>query len=143
LQQGQYRAARAAFVSASVYNPSDALVRQRMELSNTLARIDPTPRGLTSIEKYRSSLEILQMAESALQPCAAQHEPAASDDLEQLLTDAKNATPGQIPAHVTNEMSEQVLALAQKLWQARVKFCGAANSTAEEPLRLIMAKLAE
>lgn len=143
LQQGQYRAARAAFVSASVYNPNDALVRQRMELLNTLARIDPTPRGLTSIEKYRRSLEILQMAESALKPCAAQHETAASDELEQLLGEAENAMPSQIPAHVTNEMSEQVLGLAQKLWQTRVELCGAANSSAEEPLRLIMAKLAE
>jgi tetratricopeptide (TPR) repeat protein len=143
LQQGQFRAARAAFVSASVYNPSDALLRQRLELLNTLAKIDPTPRGLSSIEKYRRSIDILQMAQAAFEPCVAQHTGASSGEWKQLLTDAKNTISQKAPAHPANEISEQILALAQKLWRARVNLCGAANSTAEEPLRLIMAKLAE
>ncbi len=143
LQRGDYRAARAAFVSASVYRPKDATIRERMELLNTLTGIDPTPRRLRSMEKYRRSLEILQMANGDLEQCAAEHGTAASGEVTELLADAKNAVTNKPPVHVTNEMSEEVLGLAQKLWQARIKFCGAVTSAKEEPLRLIMAKLAE
>jgi hypothetical protein len=57
------------------------------------------------------------------------------DDCDKVL--AKKA-----PTHVTNELAESRLALAEQLWQARMKTCGASTSEEEHALRLIMTKLA-
>ena len=47
------------------------------------------------------------------------------------------------PAQITNELAESNLAEAERLWKASLARCGLSTSAAEEPLRLIMLKLAQ
>ncbi len=137
LEQGQYGAARAAFLQGSFQHPNDASIRSHLETLNTVVALDPTLRQLTSEEKYRRSLRILEMARAGLAQCAAQNP---------LVALAATALSAKAPAHVTNEDAEKVLALAQQAWRARNDTCGGAvpESAAgkAEALSLLMKKLA-
>jgi len=127
LEQGQYRDAHAAFLAALRYRPEDPSIRRQLDLSSALTDLDPTPRLLTSLEKYRRSLHILQLAYDNLNGCIANR-----PEVSRLLS-------RKPPSNPTNELSEGVLATAEKIWQA----CGAGVSPKVDPLRLIMQKLAE
>ncbi len=143
LEEGDYRAAKAAFITAFAHDREDASVRERMELSNTMTALDPTPRRLSSAEKYRRSMHILDLSRTSLDECLTSHPGAGSSDSEELLGAAQQSLSSKPPAHVTNELSEQTLGLAERIWQARMKACGESTATDEEPLRLIMARLAQ
>ena len=123
LEQGQYRAARVAFLQAS-YHHSDASVAPRLELANTLTALDPTPRQLRSMEKYERSLRILRLTREDLAQHMTQNPllvggDAVSRETVELLTDADDAVSKKTPQHVTNELAEQSLTLAEKIWKAR------------------------
>lgn len=143
LQLGDYRAARSAFLKASQRDSRDSHIRDDLELSNTLAALDPTVRQLRSIEKYRRSLRILELARSSLAACVSGQPAQADIQPQSLLSAADKALAAKTPALVSNEMAENVLDLAGRLWQARLKICGSATESGEEPLRLIMIKLAQ
>jgi thioredoxin-like negative regulator of GroEL len=142
LEQGDYRAAHSAFLAASSHAQDDTLIRLRLELLSTLTSLDPTPRRLPSLEKYRRSVRILQLADTDLNGCIAKHPPPVSDETAQLLSTGQTTLAAQ-PTTATNELSEGVLSLAEKTWQARLQACGPSTSSDEEPLRLIMGKLAQ
>lgn len=144
LQLGDYRVAQRAFATASTYRPGDPSIQQRVELSDTLASLDPTSRKLPSMEKYRRSLRILDLGNSALIHCIADHPLLQSAETLQLLNSANDVLTAKPRAGAANEVAEDVLGLAGKIWQARVQGCGAGTSSAdEEALRLIMERLAE
>jgi tetratricopeptide (TPR) repeat protein len=143
LQIGDYRAAREAFLSAAARKPHDPAIQKKVELATTLHGLDPTARKLTSNEKYRRSLEILALARDDLQNCLATNPTGASDATRQLLTSLKDTLTQKTPAAVTNELAEQVLSLAEDALHTRINLCGKAVSPGEEPLRMIMEKLAQ
>lgn len=143
LAQGQYHAAHTAFAAALRHKPGDTSIQPRLELASTLTELDPTPRRLSSMEKYRRSLHILQLAYTGLQSCFAKTGAAPSSKIAQLLTAAQATIANTNPADVANELSEAVLGLTQKIWEARVEICGANVSSDDEPLRLIMNNLAQ
>ncbi|MFZ0594631.1 MAG: tetratricopeptide repeat protein [Bryobacteraceae bacterium] len=142
LQSGEYQLAHEAFLAAAARTPNDPSIRRELDLASTLEGLDPTSRKLTSTEKYRRSRQILDLARSDLQRCATSHAGTNSSDAGQLLASAGNLATSKMPATINNEMAEGVLSLAEKLWQARFKICGASASPDEEPLRLIVEKLA-
>ncbi|MGI8746241.1 MAG: tetratricopeptide repeat protein [Bryobacteraceae bacterium] len=132
LVAGQYRPAVAAFVAAFRRRPDEPNLRQRMEFSSLMSGLDPTARQLSSMEKYRRSLHILDLTRASYQKCTGKSQTA--DQVP---------PPNKPPPHVNNEVAEQKLALAEQIWRARINECGASTSKEEEPLRLIMAKLAQ
>lgn len=132
LAAGQYHAAVTAFVAAFQRRPSDPSLHQRMEFSSLMSWLDPTRRQLSSAEKYQRSLRILELARAAYEKCSRQ--PIAADG---------EVPPVKPPTHVTNELAEEKLATAQQLWRDRISACGPNTSKEEEPLHLIMAKLAQ
>ncbi len=127
LERGRYREARNAFLQALRRKPGDPAILERSGLSSTMAALDPTPRRLPSLEKYARSLHILELTQESLEKCTG----AA----------AQAAVPPKPPAHVTNEMAEGNLALAEQMWRERVKACGPDTAKADEALRLIMEKI--
>jgi len=143
LELGQYREAHAAFLVALRYKPEDPSIRRRLDLSNALTELDPTPRRLASIEKYRRSLHILQLAYDDRNKCVAKRPGVPPAETAQLLSAAHDVLSRKLPPNATNELSEGVLGIAEKIWQTRVKACGASVSPDEEPLRLIIEKLAQ
>jgi thioredoxin-like negative regulator of GroEL len=142
LEQGQYRDAHTAFLGALRYKPEDPAIRRRLELSSALTDLDPTPRRLASMEKYRRSLHILQLAYDDLDACLAKHPWTPSAETTQLISTAQGALSSKPAPNATNELSEGVLGAAEKTWRARIEACGAEVSPDEEPLRLIIEKLA-
>lgn len=143
LQMGNYRAAREAFLSAAARKPNDPAIQKKVQLSTTLNALDPTARKLTSNEKYRRSLQILELARSELQSCLSTNPAGVSDSTRQLLTSIDDTLSKKPPTAVTNELAEQVLGLAEDTLQARIKLCGKAVSPNQEVLTLIMEKLAQ
>ena len=143
LQLGEYRLAHKAFLTASNDNPGDASIRRQVELSDTLAALDPTSRKLTSMEKYRRSLRILDLARSDLDHCVASHPELASEEARQLLASANDTLTNETPTEATNEIAENQLNLVEQTWQARIKICGPAISPDEDALRLIVERLAQ
>jgi tetratricopeptide (TPR) repeat protein len=143
LERGEYRNAHSAFLAALRYKPQDASIQRRLELSNTLAELDPTPRRLASMEKYRRSVRILRLAYDDLNACIAKGTGTPSAATAQLLSAGRDALAGKPPSQATNEVSEGVLGVAEKTWQARVAACGSSVSSEEEPLRLIIEKLSQ
>jgi tetratricopeptide (TPR) repeat protein len=143
LEQGRYRNAHAAFLTAYYDKPDNPAIRPKMELSRTLTELDPTSRRLPTMEKYNRSLHILQLVYADFTACSAKQAKPMPDETRTLLAADEAALAKQNPAHVTNEVSEGVLGLAEKTWQARIETCGANTSPDEETLRLIVEKLAQ
>jgi hypothetical protein len=131
LEQGRYNAARAAFLQASLQAPDDPSIRSHLQMLDTVVGLDPTLRQLTSDEKYRRSVRVLDMARSGLGTCA----PASP-----LIPSAVAILSSRAPAHATNEASESVLTLAETLWRARNDACRA-RAGDEDVLNLLMKKL--
>jgi tetratricopeptide (TPR) repeat protein len=132
LEEGQYSAARSAFVQASYDQPGNASVESHLRMLNMVVALDPTIRQLTSEEKYRRSILLLERAQRELAACA----PASP-----LLSSADTMLHGKLPAHVNNEDAETVLALAQSIWRAWDNGCGARPGS-DEVVNLLMKKLA-
>jgi tetratricopeptide (TPR) repeat protein len=143
LQRGEYSLAHEAFLSAATHKREEPSIRRQLELSSALMALDPTPRKLTSMEKYRRSLRILAMAHSALDLCITKHPELNSEQTQVLLATANDMLTNKPRTGVTNEIAEQVLDLAEKMWHVRINICGSATSPDEEPLTLIMKKLAQ
>ncbi len=134
LQEGNYRAAGQAYFRALLRDPGNKRVRDRVMTLTGVTGLDPTPRELTSAEKYRRSVRILQLTRDTLGECTA---PASDADL---LKASDSLVAGKMPAHATNEMAEQVLQLAVKLWQSEPGACQRRIAD-QTTLGLIMKKL--
>lgn len=143
LSEGDFHAAHSSFAVASARNPNDPSIHLRLDLSTALTALDPTPRWLSSIDKYRRSLRILQLATEDLNQCVANHPSVATGEGNELLESANEALSQKPAKQITNELSEGLLGIAEKLWQARTKSCGYATTADSEPLRLIMEKLSK
>jgi tetratricopeptide (TPR) repeat protein len=140
LEQGQYNAARSAFLQGFFRDPNNASLRSHLQTLNTVVGLDPTLRQLTSREKYRRSTRILDMTRTGLASCLEKNPEAGASDAR-LLAAADAALSNKVPAHVTNEAAESVLALAEAVWRARNGACSA-RSEEEDVLNLLMKKLA-
>ncbi|MES1257004.1 MAG: hypothetical protein ABUS51_01185 [Acidobacteriota bacterium] len=141
LQSGRYSQARSAFVRAALHNPG-APIQSRLQLVDTLTALDPTPRQLTSLEKYRRSRRILDWIRTDIAQQLQAKPEKSSGELAGLLRQATEALERREPAHVSNEAAEDLLSLAEHLWRVRVQAFGDVVPPAEEPLRLILEKLA-
>jgi tetratricopeptide (TPR) repeat protein len=139
LEQGHYAAAHEAFFRASSRDPDNESARAHLQTLNTVAELDPTVRQLTSAEKYRRSIRILDMARTALDRCPAG---ASADETGALLKTAETTIAAKMPAHVTNEIAEGVLSLAEQLWRAAHRAACAEKRGDLNALDLIMNKLA-
>ena len=109
-----------------------------------VTELDPTLRQLTSAGKYNRSIRILEMTRRLIGQCIAKSSSGSSvlnaNENRQLLKTADAALGGKTPAHVTNELAEGVLSLAEKLWHLETATCGGRDSN-QNALDLIMRKL--
>lgn len=141
LEEGQYAAARAAFSQAFFRSPNDESIQSHLQILNTVVALDPELRKLTSGDKYRRSIHILDMARTGLAECLAKDSRPESDESTKLMSAAGAMASSTAPAHVTNEAAESVLSLAEAVWRARNQACPA-SSEEEDVLNLLMKKLA-
>lgn len=136
LALGDYRAAQIAFNEASQHGGT-AELQPRVELAAKMAALDPTVRRLGSMEKFERSVRVLRLTRDALAACAH------SSDAADLIGSADKVLAQKNARNVNNELAEERLSMAERLWAARIQACGPSTSAEEEPLRLIMGKLTQ
>jgi tetratricopeptide (TPR) repeat protein len=136
LALGNYRVAEVAFQNAIGSGADRGRLEQRIELAGDVAGLDPTLRRLTSMEKFDRAVRILQLAIEALKRCGANDAGKEIGDAQKLLAAGVHGNP-------SNELAEERLSRAEQIWQMRLSACGPSTSMDEEPLRLVMAKIAQ
>src|SRR5450432_2986869 len=67
---GDYQSARDAFRKAQQIDPANPIAARRADLCDRILAIDPAQRGLGSMERFRSSQEILRNVTAQLAACA-------------------------------------------------------------------------
>ena len=82
-------------------------------------------------------MRVLQLARDALNACS---QSAAAC---QMIADANKVLAEKVRGPLDNELAEDRLAQAGHLWETRITWCGPSTSPEEEPLRLVIAKLAQ
>jgi tetratricopeptide (TPR) repeat protein len=137
--QGNYQAAREDFQAASNLRTPDEEIGRRLELLTQVLALDPTRRGLLPEERYRRSVKMLELALAAIGRCAGVV-PAGEQDA---VDDAQKATGSRVSAARMSETVETNLNLAERLWSIRQKECRQAPDAEEEPLRLVLGKMAQ
>ncbi len=135
---GNYPAAQTAFRAALRRRSGDPALRESMELAGKVMALDPTPRRLESSEKFRRSMELLGLAEDAAKSCVAGGKPP--DSLQALLDAAEDFKKKKASGSMANELAEERLGLAERLWQARLKLCSSAPGP-NDALALVMEKV--
>lgn len=141
MEQGHYRPARAAFLQASWHHegPSSGA---RLVLLNEVIQLDPTPRNLPTAEKFERSLRILALAKGDLEAHLEKQPGLANAQTAALLKSAADAAGAKPPHGPTNELAEENLDLAMRIWKVRQSLFGPATSPDEEALKLTMEHLA-
>jgi len=138
LDQGNYQAALISFESASRLAPGNPEIAARLTLCRQVAALDPTPRLLSADERYRRSLTLVDLALGAVVSCAGP-EPVP---LVQSVIDSSRAALAQRASGRRHDAVEANLGLARRLWQVRQTACGGPVSRAEQPLALVLEKVA-
>jgi tetratricopeptide (TPR) repeat protein len=136
--QGNYRAAQRDFQTALRLAPGDQAARKGLDLSNELLALDPTLRNLSQEERFRRSLNLLELTRDEASRCAGAN---PAPQLRTLLDTASQALKAHVSAARRADASESNLDLAEQLW-ARRKECQPSPAT-ETPLALVMARIAQ
>ncbi len=138
--RGNYQAARADFLQASQLKPDDPAIAKRLALSDQILSLDPTRRGLSSKDRYQRSLKLVALVLDETNPCLGNTSVPATQDL---LNAANKALKAQVPESRQNAATEANLDLTEQLWQVRVKTCAPSTPASEDPLPLVLAKIAQ
>jgi tetratricopeptide (TPR) repeat protein len=137
--RGNYRVAQRDFLAAVRWAPDDQAVRQRLDFSNELLRLDPTIRDLSAAERFRRSLKLVELTLDEIRSCIG---PNPSQELRGLLDKVAKALAVHVGVAHKNEVSESNLDLAEQLWQARKKECKSPPD-GNTPLALVLARLTQ
>ncbi len=123
-----YQAARDAFQAAVQWNPSDALSRKQLDLSERVLSLDPNARGLRAAERYQRSTTLLQAEVTRFDHCQPGNKAA---DL------ARKALAAHPRRAALDDSAEMNLALAQDLWRQEQKLCGTALNPSDATERVL------
>lgn len=138
--RGNYRTAQTDFTMALRLKPDDEEIRTRLDLCNEVLALDPMRRGLAQSEQYRRSVKLVSLTLEQLTPCAGSSPDASLSDL---MDKANQALKRRVSAWRQGEALETNLDLAEQLWQARRTACKEPLKPADEPLALVISKLAQ
>lgn len=126
--RGNYRVAYGDFLTALRLKPDNPEIQKQLELSSQVLALDPTRRGLNSTDRYQRSVQLLNLATEDLKGCIGSPPPQSFMELT-----------GRKPSHD----AEANLDLAEEVWQVRKRQCKQDISATEQPLALVLAKVAQ
>jgi tetratricopeptide (TPR) repeat protein len=138
--RGNYQTALTDFSAAARLNPDDESIQRKLELCSQVLTLDPTRRGLPSSERYARSLKLLELTLNETEPCTGTASPQPTKDL---LDEAHKALKARVPRSRQSETYESNLDLAERLWQVRTKECAQTAPQPNQPLPLVLAKIAQ
>jgi hypothetical protein len=101
-------------------------------LCSAVLALDPMQRGLGPQERYQRSFKMLELVTGAIGRCGG----VVPDDAERAMKIRVSA------AHMSEAM-ETNLSMAEDLWKVRQKECSQTRDEEDEPLRLVLAKIAQ
>lgn len=127
----RYRQAKDAFHKALQIDPSDQMAAHRAEEVDRIMALDPTRRGLNSVERFRRSQELLSEVIVLLDHCGS----ASSADLN----DAHTILARKTPPQSFSDAADTSVQLAEKLWSERPQACVAPS--ADDVLPRVMAEI--
>jgi tetratricopeptide (TPR) repeat protein/CBS domain-containing protein len=113
----QYVSAREAFRGALRWNPSDETSQRELALCDRILELDPAVRGLGPAERYRRSAALLGSVLATVEQCLPK---ASADTARQAL--ARHPARGSF-----GDAADADLSLAEELWAASRKLCGAVS----------------
>lgn len=134
LAMGDYRGATLSFLELVRRDPDFPAAAENARLSSTLARLDPTPRGLGPAELRRRAASLLEQIIAAAGPCAG-IDPNLLESSRTLLTPQRKRRPD-------HERAEELLTAAGQLWASFERACTPA-ARENRPLAMIMDKLSQ
>jgi len=137
--RGNYQTAHSDFQTASSLRPFDTDILGRLELATKVLALDPMRRGIGPEEQYRRSVEMLALASTAVTRCGG----AISAGEQDTVDSAQGAMKSHNRLVKLSEAVESNLNLAEEMWKIRQSICKQATSAEEEPLRLVLAKIAQ
>jgi CIC family chloride channel protein len=123
----RYTAAREAFRSALRWNPSDETAGRELALCDRILELDPAVRGLGPAERYRRSAALLTAILGAVEQCLLKvGQPADAQALRTWADTARQSLAHQPARRSYGTAAESDLSLAEEMWAASQKMCGAA-----------------
>jgi tetratricopeptide (TPR) repeat protein len=137
--RSNYLAARSDFQMAANLRPADTEISGRLTLANEVLALDPMRRGIAPEEQYRRSVTMLNLAAAAVTRCAGVVPGEEQDAMDRAQKAAKTSSrPAKLSEAVENNLN-----MAEQLWKIRQQKCKQAPAPEEEPLRLVLAKIAQ
>jgi tetratricopeptide (TPR) repeat protein/CBS domain-containing protein len=126
--EDQYVAARDAFRNALRLNPSDETTNQQLALCERILELDPAVRGIGPAERYRRSAALLQAALARAEQCLPKiGQPADAQSFRTWADTARQSLARHPARRSYDSAAESDLSLAEELWAASQKLCGAAS----------------
>ena len=138
--RGNYQTARTGFLQASRLKPDDKEIAKRLDLSEQILSLDPTRRGLSSKDRYQRSLKLIALALDRTKQCPASSSLPA---LQDLMDAAGRALKARLAESGQNAAIEANLDLAEQLWQAGGETCASSIPASQDPLSLVLARIAQ
>jgi CIC family chloride channel protein len=138
--QAQYPAARDALRTAHRLNPDDSEVDQRLALVDKILALDPTLRGLGSVERHSRSLKLLEGSLGALEQCIAV-EGSPTGAVKDAIDKAHAVLSARRRPRSFGDAAEANIALAEQLWAGHEQSCR--DAPVDEALRRVLAHLSQ
>jgi len=140
LARGNYRTAAQHFQTVLRLRPNDADAQRQLQLCSQVLTLDPTQRGLGIEERFERSTKVLDLLVDEIQTCPAA---AAAGTLHDNLDAAQKALKLNVRPAAQSAIFESNLDLADKLWQARKAQCNPPATSNQDPLALVLNRLAQ
>jgi tetratricopeptide (TPR) repeat protein len=134
--EGNYGVARADFQMAVRLRPGDEDSENRLEECERVLELNPRQVGLSAQQETARSRKLLEAVLDDLRQCLGPSPAPAQDLTAQDLIETAERDLKRPATSAAN------IELAERLWQMRKASCGAVTP-AEEPLDLVLAKLAQ
>jgi tetratricopeptide (TPR) repeat protein len=138
--RGNYRTARADFRAALRLKQDDNVIRKKLDRTNEVLALQPIRRDLNSRERYRRSLEVLNLVLASLIQCTGATRAASIADQINLVQAAlsRSVRPAE-----ESDAAESNVDLAERTWDLRKLQCGTAVTENDQILELALAKVGQ
>ena len=139
LARGNYLSAQADLAAAVQLAPADSSIARRLTGVRRVIDLDPTRRGLSSEERYRRSVELLRLTLGVVQSCLSRA------GANQVVVDSARVALGAVVRRPGERASgvDHNLDLAERLWELKQEQCPAPPVGEEEPVSLVLERLAQ
>jgi tetratricopeptide (TPR) repeat protein len=131
LALGDLPAAQAALRSAVLHDPENRAYQTRLQFVDEVMVIDPAIHGLDAVERYRRSEKLLEATLDAFNQCVASQATQPPDAYRDTAAKAVKLLGNRGKPTSYTETAETAVALAQQLWQERLRLCGAPGSAGQ------------